>query len=121
GAPENRRALTSALLGLAHGAFGIFLPALRDPDRARGGGLGELAGLQVVAQISRRHVDDGPALTQLRYVLKQDCLRHRCLRPLPVAVAVPVTIAAAATVVSATLGDVRQQRKLPGALDGTGH
>src|SRR6185312_10868421 len=42
-------------------------------------------------------------------------------RPLPVAVAVPVTIAAAATVVSATLGDVRQQRKLPGALDGTGH
>ena len=63
------RLLLRALLGLA--------PALGFLQRRPGGGLGELAGQQVVAQVARRDVDGIAAAAKILDVLEKDRLRHQ--------------------------------------------
>ena len=56
--------------------LGGLLAALGGGDRALGGGLGQLARDQVVAQVALRDVDDRAALAQRLVVLEQDRLGH---------------------------------------------
>ena len=60
----------------ASALLGGLLAALRGGDRALGGGLGQLARDQVVAQVALGDVDDRAALAQRLVVLEQDRLGH---------------------------------------------
>src|SRR5436305_1598791 len=73
-AVEQLDVLLGALDRVALGALGGFLAAPHGLDRPPGGGLGELAGDQVVAQVALGDVDHGAALAELVDVLQEDRL-----------------------------------------------
>src|SRR3954468_3624701 len=119
GLVEQLRALLGLALGVGDRALRGLPAPLRGLDRALGGGLGQLARDQVVAQVALRDVDDLAALAELLHVLGQDGLGHGG------GLAVAVTIAAPAAILAVVPGlagvaDVRQQRELARPLHGRG-
>src|SRR5947199_333805 len=70
-----RRRSYAAMTRATQGAGRLASPR-RGLDRARCGGLGELARQQVVAQVPGGDVDDRTALAERLHVLEQDRLRH---------------------------------------------